>query len=335
MRIGSFMLLSFVVPVYNVESYLEDCIKSLICQSGNDFEIILVDDGSTDKSGVICDKYARLDSRVVSYHKINGGLSDARNYGIKRASGKYLAFVDSDDFVGERAVETLREILKDNSSLDVIFMEAFKFYDDRKKLSLGDGYIKELINDQSKDNVLNHLSTLNKFPASAWSKIVNREFLIRNNLYFVPDLLSEDVDWSIRVFLSANSFWYSSYGYYFYRQNREGSITNCVNSKRLLDLISIIENHSKHTSTSYQEYVLAFLAYELAVVVLLYSKLSPCLSNKDIAQRIKNLSWILSHGRTKKVKLVNLCYSIMGLEATSHLLNGAKYLIDKYKIGNI
>ena len=124
MRIGSFMLLSFVVPVYNVESYLEDCIKSLICQSGNDFEIILVDDGSTDKSGVICDKYARLDSRVVSYHKTNGGLSDARNYGIKRASGKYLAFVDSDDFVGERAVETLREILKDNSSLDVIFMES-------------------------------------------------------------------------------------------------------------------------------------------------------------------------------------------------------------------
>ena len=97
------MLLSFVVPVFNVESYLEDCIKSLICQPGKDFEVILVDDGSTDKSGLLCDKYSKLDSRVVSYHKANGGLSNARNYGIKHASGRYLAFIDADDFwIGPR-----------------------------------------------------------------------------------------------------------------------------------------------------------------------------------------------------------------------------------------
>lgn len=104
------MLLSFVVPVFNVESYLADCINSIICQPGKDFEVILIDDGSTDESGIICDKYAQLDSRVLSYHKTNGGLSDARNYGIKRASGKYLAFVDADDFIGERAIETIRAI---------------------------------------------------------------------------------------------------------------------------------------------------------------------------------------------------------------------------------
>ena len=325
------MLLSFVVPVFNVEAYLEDCIKSLICQPGKDFEVILVDDGSTDKSGLICDKYTKLDSRVISYHKTNGGLSDARNYGIKHASGKYLAFVDADDFIGERAVEVLRAILREHSELDVICMEAFKFYQDKKKHSLADGYIKELINGHSKDDVLNHLASLNKFPASACSKIINREFLIRNNLFFVPNLLSEDVDWSIRVFLSADSFWYSSYEYYFYRQNREGSITNSVNSKRLLDLLSTIENHSKYTNTAYQEYVFAFLAYELAVVVLLYAKLSPCLPEKDdIAQKITNLSWLLGYGRTKKIKLVKLCYSILGLSTTSYLLSITKYAIDKY-----
>lgn len=327
------MLLSFVVPVFNVESYLEDCIKSLICQPGKDFEVILVDDGSTDKSGHICDKYAELDTRVTSYHKTNGGLSDARNYGIKRASGKYLAFVDADDFIGEKAVETLRSILRERSELDVIFMETFKFYRNKKKISLSDGYKKELINGHSKDDVLNHLATLNKFPASACSKIVNREFLIRNNLYFIPNLLSEDVDWSIRVFLSANSFWYSSYEYYFYRQNREGSITNSVSPKRLLDLLSTIENHSKYKNSFYQEYVLAFLAYEMAVVVLLYVKLAPSfLEKEDIAKKITNLSWILSYGRTKKIKLVKLCYSILGLCVTSYLLSITKYALDKFSI---
>ncbi len=327
------MLLSFIVPVFNVESYLEDCIKSLICQPGNDFEVILVDDGSTDKSGLICDKYSKLDSRIVSYHKVNGGLSDARNFGIKHASGKYLAFIDADDFIGERAIEILREILKEHLELDVIFMEAFKFNCDKKKVSLGDGYIKEQINGHSKNDVLNHLATLNKFPASAWSKIVNREFLIRKDLYFVPDLLSEDVDWSIRVILSADSFWYSSYEYYFYRQNREGSITNSVNPKRLLDLLSTIENHSKYANTTYQEYVFAFLAYELSVVMLLYARLSPYLPNKkNIAQKIMNLSWVLGYGRTKKIKLVKLCYSILGLSFTSRLLSITKYVIDKYLI---
>ena len=327
------MLLSFVVPVFNVESYLEDCIKSLICQPGKDFEVILVDDGSTDKSGLLCDKYSKLDSRVVSYHKANGGLSDARNYGIKHASGRYLAFIDADDFIGERSVETLRAILRENSELDVIFMEAFKFDCNKKKLSLGDGYIQELINGHSKNDVLDHLATLNKFPASACSKIVNREFLIRNNLYFVPNLLSEDVDWSIRIILSADSFWYSPYEYYFYRQNREGSITNSVNPKRLLDLLSTIENHSKYTNTTYQKYVFAFLAYELAVAILLYAKMSPYLPNKkDITQKIMNLSWILGYGRTNKIKLVKLCYSILGLSVTSYLLNITKYAIDKYSI---
>lgn len=152
-------------------------------------------------------------------------------------------------------------------------------------------------------------------------------------MYFVPDLLSEDVDWSIRVILSADSFWYSSYEYYFYRQNREGSITNSVNPKRLLDLLSTIENHSKYANTTYQEYVFAFLAYELSVVMLLYARLSPYLPNKkNIAQKIMNLSWVLGYGRTKKIKLVKLCYSILGLSFTSRLLSITKYVIDKYLI---
>ena len=323
------MILSFIVPVYNVEPYLECCIKSIINQPGNDFEVILVDDGSTDGCGAICDKYAQIDPRVSSYHKKNGGLSDARNYGIKCARGKYLAFVDADDFIGEKAIEVLTCILKEHRHLDVILMEGFKFYPDNKKYPLGDGYKSELIVGKTKSEVLEHLVALKKFPASACTKIVNRKFIEKNKLYFVSNLISEDVDWSLRVLLSANSFWYSSYQYYFYRQNRNGSITHSVNSRRLLDLLSIIEYHTKPSRSQYREYTSAFLAYEMAVVILLYFQLSPSSCKKDIACKIRNLSWVLTYGRTKKIRLVKYCYLTLGLEVTSFLLNIFKRILDK------
>lgn len=94
-------LISIIAPVYNVEKYLDRCVKSLIAQTYENIEIILVDDGSTDSCGKKCDEYALLDDRIRVIHKKNGGLSDARNAGIDRASGNYIAFIDSDDFVSE------------------------------------------------------------------------------------------------------------------------------------------------------------------------------------------------------------------------------------------
>ena len=97
-------LISIIVPVYNVEEYLKECIDSIINQTYKRIEIILVDDGSTDKSGKICDDYAKIDKRIKVVHKENGGLSDARNVGISVSSGKYIAFVDSDDWVEKNYV---------------------------------------------------------------------------------------------------------------------------------------------------------------------------------------------------------------------------------------
>ena len=109
-------MISVVVPIYNVEKYLEKCIDSIINQTYKDLEIILVDDGSTDSSGKIADKYAKLDSRIKVIHKSNGGLSDARNKGLKIASGKYVSFVDSDDFISNDMLDYLYKLLKENNS---------------------------------------------------------------------------------------------------------------------------------------------------------------------------------------------------------------------------
>ena len=105
-------LITVVVPVYNVEEYLDKCIESIINQTYKNLEIILVDDGSPDKSGAICDEYAKQDSRIKVIHKENGGLSDARNVGIKRAAGKYITFVDSDDYISLDYVEYLYNLIR-------------------------------------------------------------------------------------------------------------------------------------------------------------------------------------------------------------------------------
>lgn len=105
-------LISVIVPVYNVEKYLRKCIDSILCQTYKNFEIILIDDGSSDNSGKICDEYLNRDERISVFHKKNQGLSEARNTGIKKAKGKYLTFVDSDDFINEEYILNLYDNLK-------------------------------------------------------------------------------------------------------------------------------------------------------------------------------------------------------------------------------
>ena len=108
---GQNELVSVIVPVYKVEDYLRECIDSIINQTYKNLEIILVDDGSPDNCGEICEEYARNDSRITVYHKENGGLSDARNYGIARANGEFMTFVDSDDVIKANFVETLMGLI--------------------------------------------------------------------------------------------------------------------------------------------------------------------------------------------------------------------------------
>ncbi len=110
---------SIIVPVYNVEKYLDKCVESLVNQTYKDIEIILVDDGSPDNCGKMCDEWAKKDERVIVYHKENGGLSDARNYGIDRCTGEYIAFADSDDYVAENYIEFMYNLLSENESCKV------------------------------------------------------------------------------------------------------------------------------------------------------------------------------------------------------------------------
>ena len=119
-------LISVIIPVYNIEIYIKRCVNSIINQTYKNLEIILVDDGSTDNSGKICDDYEKKDARIKVIHKENGGLSDARNCGIEKSNGKYITTVDGDDFVTEKYVETLYNLIIENSA-DISSINRFDF----------------------------------------------------------------------------------------------------------------------------------------------------------------------------------------------------------------
>lgn len=313
------MLISFIIPVYNVEKYITKCIDSILTQTFEDYEIILVDDGSSDASGEICDFYAEKHLNINVIHKKNGGLSDARNAGIKIAKGDYIAFVDSDDYIGKDILQKVEPFLK--SGRDVLFLNAIKIFPDGSTIPLGDGYDAQLINQSEKNEILEHIAKLPKFPGSACTKMIRREIIIKNNLFFQKGLLSEDIDWTIRLLCVANTFAYFEDGdYYFYRQSREGSITSSSSDKGLECLCYIISKWaSKDRGRKYQNEINAYLAYEYMVALFNYSNLSGRLKEK-YKKFFKEYKWILRFGRSKRLKFVCISSRVVGIELTSKLL---------------
>ena len=126
-------LISVIIPIYNVENYLAKCVNSVIDQNYKNLEIILVNDGSPDNCGSICDEYAQKDNRIVVIHKKNGGLSDARNAGLKISTGDFITFVDSDDYVNKDFISTLVSLIQDFEA-DIAISPFIHFKDDEKKV---------------------------------------------------------------------------------------------------------------------------------------------------------------------------------------------------------
>ena len=169
-------LVSIIVPVYNVEQYLEKCVNSIINQSYKNLEIILVDDGATDNSGKICDELAKLDNRIKVYHKENGGLSDARNYGVERATGEYIGFVDSDDYIDPKMYEKLYEAIK-KENVDVVECSFKIIYPGRVDFFSTEKYYEIL----GKQEYLEEYLKMRRIFGSVWTKLIKSTIAKKNS----------------------------------------------------------------------------------------------------------------------------------------------------------
>ena len=220
-------LLSVVVPVYNVGKYLDRCIKSIINQTYKNLEIILVDDGSVDASGKICDKYAFKDKRINVIHKENEGLSEARNTGIKLSKGDYITFVDSDDYIDERMYEILIHDLE-YYDVDIATCDYLRVEDYSKKTE-----ISNEVNIYGKKEALIKLLRNEEYKDYAWNKIYKKKLF--DGVLYPKGRVQEDVATTYKLILNANSVSYNKSKLYFYLK-RKGSILDTWNSKNELDL---------------------------------------------------------------------------------------------------
>lgn len=233
------MLLSIVIPVYNVEKYLERCVLSVLDTklSTNDFEILLVNDGSTDNSPALCNQFEKEYKNIRTYHKKNGGLSDARNYGILKARGQYIGFVDSDDFISKDAYTILLEnALRETA--DIVIGNAYK-YIDSNNIYLK---FKKRHHDYIIENGISFLVQSiknNTMSMSVVLGIYSKDWILNKNLFFKKNLLHEDELWTPTAFIQAKKVIYINHDFY-YHFERKGSITQSKNkTKNALDLIQI------------------------------------------------------------------------------------------------
>lgn len=226
---------SVIVPVYNTYNYLTKCLNSLVSQTLEDIEIVIVNDGTKDDSQEIIDKFAiKYPNKIKAFQKENGGLSSARNFGIKEATGEYIGFVDSDDYVSCDMFEKLYNKAKLNDFDIVECGLKFVYEKDRKEKKAKQ---IPLIETMDKDKIKEHMTVM--YPV-VWNKIYKSEIIKKNNILFKEGVWYEDVEWTLRLYSKVNKISFVKDEMYYYLQ-RKDSISYTYNEK-LYDLINNMDS---------------------------------------------------------------------------------------------
>lgn len=215
------MKISFIIPVYNVEKYLDRCINSIISQDKNNIEIILTDDGSTDNSPMICDKFANQYDFIKVIHKENEGVSLARNDGLNIATGEYIMFLDSDDMLADNAIKNMRNIIEENIDLPLFTFEFEEIDENDNKINFYLNKINPGIYD--KENFIKtYYSAGSRLPWCACQNIYNAKFIKQFNSVFSKDYVAaEDALFYITYIKNISNLYYSDLPIFYYRINRK------------------------------------------------------------------------------------------------------------------
>ncbi|MGL4740659.1 MAG: glycosyltransferase [Sarcina sp.] len=282
------MLLSVIVPVYNVEGYLDKCIESLIYDS-NDIEILLVNDGSTDNSLSICEKYAEKYSNIKIINKKNGGLSSARNAGMEKANGKYLMFIDSDDYIVKDSMSKIINTIE-NKDIDV-FMSGYYEVCDGVEDHLVDFRIN---NSKDIESIKRDIIHSEECVWTAWKFIVKKEYLDKNKIIFKEGYLHEDIDYTAKLLLTMKTFEYMDFFWYSYRVSRAGSIMNVRKIKSTVHIAEIVVDLKEYIEKgnfdkAFGEELLEKLS------ITFFESIRYALNSTD--EELKNLAKIVSENR--------------------------------------
>ena len=230
-------LISVIVPVYNVEEYLKQCLDSILEQTFSNYEVILVNDGSTDSSGLICQEYAEKDARIRYFEKENGGLSDARNYGIEQAQGEYLTFVDSDDFLDTAHLTILYNALVNNDA-DISIANYANYQTSTATFYLhtfGEYYEKIYTSEELIDD-LSFLERNDLSFSTIWGSLYKKS--VFSFLRFPKGVIGEDVALIYKMYTQVDKIVYVHKDTYIYRENDSG-----ISKSKIYPLVTAQLNH--------------------------------------------------------------------------------------------
>jgi glycosyltransferase involved in cell wall biosynthesis len=233
---------SVIVPIYKVEDYLAKCIESILQQTYHDIEIILVDDGSPDNCGAICDNYAKTDSRIKVIHQKNGGLSCARNAGLDIATGDYIGFVDSDDWIDPDMFERLMQVIIENNA-DIVSCGLKHIFNDRIIAQQTDKIINYNNEEAIKDLLEQHFLRF-----EVWNKLYRKDII--SELRFKPGQIHEDVYFTSNVFIKSSKIIYLDRPMYNYLQERYGNTNTYFKANKLAifdefkEMTELLENNN-------------------------------------------------------------------------------------------
>lgn len=320
------MTISIILTVYNGKEYLEKCILSIINQTYKDFELIIIDDGSTDGSSLICDKYKEKDNRIKLSHVSNCGTSAARNIGIKLAKGDYITFIDNDDYWNSK--DCLEKIVCKLNELrvDLLIHHSITYWEDTKKfedfnVKVDDSYLRKL----DYTEALSYYIELGLVERAVWSKVIKASLIKDNNIIFPEGKRNEDTYFTGKVLLFAKSIIYYSSPFYIYRKGHKNAQTSKqiqyshVNDLKFVcvDYIKFVENNIKDLKL--KKVLLSYIAYPYCV----WLGQSRFIHNKQIKndrKMMKTFDYVLNNNIDPYVKIISKIYNILGFKITSFLL---------------
>ena len=318
------MLFSIIIPIYNSEKYISQCIESILMQSYSNFELILVDDDSTDSSLSICQSYANKDARINVIHKENGGTSSARNVGLKNAKGDYCLFIDNDDYwSNSNALEFIAVNLKE-SKADVLMYDYVSYYQNKDKFIYNKQKCcrKELLS-LSVDEALKKLIEKNLLHVTVWTKAVKTSILKKNGIYFPEGMRNEDTDWVANLLYHINSVDYCEQVFYVYRKGTGIAQTDTPPTFPIItDLAKIITKHiynASKLSKSRQYVLLNYLAYPYAVWMAQICSVN-LYEAKIQFKSMRKYAYLLRYNLNPYVNIVSKVYKIFRYRITSKIL---------------
>ena len=323
--------LSIIIPVYKVEQYINDCVDSVLNQTYKNLEVILVDDDSPDGSSAICDEYCKSDNRVKVIHKKNGGLSDARNEGLKVASGDYVMFLDSDDYYKHN--DFLEKVVEATAggTRDAVFFKRTIFYENSDRPNGTYPPYNLEWNKFGAPEILLNLAKFDMLDASACMKATKRSILLGSELYFKKGMYCEDIEWFSRYILFINSLALINYPDYYYRK-RGGSITATLKEKNIRDLFFTIQEHSfKIKESAIDEdrkmAILSYHSYQYYIIIGLTNNILSGKSRRELYKELKAYKWLTNYSISRKTKISATLLKVRGMGLTGKILG--YYIIKK------